>query len=408
MSDTGFRGYGALLAVSPRTRVVISGLIARAPIAVLGFGMLFFAHDRTGSYAIGGAASGVAVAAMGFIGPFAGRVADRHGQRQILLASAVLHPLAVAGAVVFGNLGSVPLLIVFSALCGMTVAPVGAFMRARWSALVQDQGLLRTAFAIEAVADEIVWVFGPAVAALLASSVVPSGGLVLSGILGPAGAIFLRLMPEPSNTDHSETAHEPFRLLHSVPFIVLLLMSFATGLCFGINDLTVIAMATSDGVPALAGTVLTAYSIGSASGGIIFGAISPRFRSTPMLVGTCACLLVTWGCLALVPSMGWLYLVGLFAGAAIAPFMIAVNHVAHGIVPAVIVTEALAWLNTLVVAGMSIGSFFGGVINDGTGPRAAFGLVAAIAAVPLVLAVIFRPAFVPLPATFRSGAVPDL
>lgn len=225
MSDAGFGGYAALLAAPPRTRVVLSGLIARAPIA---------------------------------------------------------------GAVTFGDLGSVPLLILFSVVCGITVAPVGAFMRARWSALVQDQRLLRTAFAIEAVADEVVWVFGPAVAALLASSVVTSGGLVLSGILGPAGAIFLRLMPEPANTDHAEPAHEPFRLLRSAPFIVLLLMSFATGLCFGINGLTVISMATSDGVPALAGTVLTAYSVGSASGGIIFGAISPRFRSTPMLVGTCA------------------------------------------------------------------------------------------------------------------------
>lgn len=405
MSNTGFGGYAALLAVAPRTRVVLSGLIARAPIAVLGFGMLFFVHDRTGSYAIGGAASGLAVAAMGFIGPFAGRVADRHGQRQILLASAVLHPVAIAGAVLFGDLGSIPLLIVFSVLCGMTVAPVGAFMRARWSALVQDAGMLRTAFAIEAVADEVVWVFGPAVAALLASSVVSSGGLVLSAILGPAGAIFLRLMPEPSNTEHAGTAHEPFRLLRSVPFVVLLLMSFATGLCFGINDLTVISMATSDRVPELAGTVLTAYSIGSASGGIIFGAISTRFRSTPMLVGTCAALLLTWGPLALVPSMWWLYPVGFFAGATIAPFMIAVNQVAHGMVPVGIVTEALAWLNTLVIAGMSLGSFFGGIINDGSGPREAFAFVALIAALPLVLVSAFSPAFMRLPAAGRGQTV---
>lgn len=408
MSDPGFGGYAALLAVPPRTRVVLSGLIARAPIAVLGFGMLFFAHDRTGSYAIGGAASGLAVAAMGVIGPFAGRIADRHGQRQILLASAVLHPLAVVGAVIVGDLGTIPLLIAFSALCGMTVAPVGAFMRARWSALVQDQGLLRTAFAIEAVADEVVWVFGPAIAALLASSVVSAGGLVLSGILGPAGAIFLRLMPEPFNTAHDGTAHQPFRLLRSLPFTVLLLMSLATGLCFGINDLTVISMATSDGVPALAGTVLTAYSIGSASGGFVFGALSPRFRSTPMLVGTCAALLLTWGALAFVPSIWWLYPVGIFAGASIAPFMIAVNHVAQSIVPGAIVTEALAWLTTLVIAGMSAGSLIGGVINDAGGPRDAFALVALIATVPLVLVLAFSFAFIRLPAAHGGEPATDL
>lgn len=76
--------------------------------------------------------------------------------------------------------------------------------------------------------------------------------------------------------------------------------------------------------------------------------------------------------------------------------------------PAGVVTEALAWLNTLVIAGMSVGSFAGGIINDGSGPRAAFAVVALIAAAPLVLVLAFRPAFTRLPAACGGEPAADV
>ncbi|WP_022901772.1 MFS transporter [Humibacter albus] len=383
--DLGFRAYGRLLSVPSRTLMVIAGLLARTPIAVLGFGFLYFAHASTGSYTLGGLTSGLAIASMGLVGPWAGRIADRRGQRHLLLASAVAHPLAIAGAVACGWGGSTAGLVIMSIFCGITVAPVGAFMRARWSTLVEDTFLLRTAFAIEAVADEIVWVFGPAVAAFLAAGVAPAGGLVLSGIIGPLGALFLRVMPDAKPVPRTEQAHGPARLLRSVPFLILLVASFATGIGFGINDLSIVSLATASGVPELAGTVLTAYSIGSASGGFLFGALSTRLRSRQMLVGTALALFIAWAALALAPDIWWFYVLGFFAGATIAPLMIAVNHIAHEIVPPAIITEALAWLNTLVVLGMSLGSFTGGLINDAAGPRTAFVVVACTAVVPIVL-----------------------
>jgi MFS family permease len=373
--------------------MVTAGLLARTPIAVLGFGFLFFSHASTGSYALGGLTSGLAIASMGLIGPLAGRVADRRGQRQLLLASSITHPLAIAGAIICGDLGSTIGLVVMSVFCGVTVAPVGAFMRARWSTIVEDAFLLRTAYAIEAVADEIVWVFGPAVAAFLAAGVTPAGGLILSGIVGPLGALFLRVMPDARPVANTGHVHRPAQLLRSAPFLVLLIASFATGIGFGINDLSIVSMATANGVPELAGTVLTAYSIGSASGGFLFGALSTRLRSRQMLVGTALALFVTWSALALAPGIWWFYPLGFLAGATIAPLMIAVNHIAHEIVAPAIITEALAWLNTLVICGMSVGSFAGGLINDAAGPHTAFLVVACTSAAPIVLVLLGLRAF---------------
>ncbi|WP_243061880.1 MFS transporter [Humibacter sp. RRB41] len=408
MSDLGFRAYGKLLSVPSRTLMVVAGLLARTPIAVLGFGFLYFAHASTGSYALGGLTSGLAIASMGLVGPLAGRVADRRGQRQLLLASAITHPLAVAGAVASGYLGSMVGLVIMSVFCGVTVAPVGAFMRARWSTIVEDTFLLRTAFAIEAVADEIVWVFGPAVAAFLAAGVAPAGGLILSGIIGPLGALFLRMMPDAKPLPRTEHTHRPDQLLRSAPFVILLVASFATGIGFGINDLSIVSLATAGGVPALAGTVLTVYSIGSALGGFVFGALSTRLRSRQMLVGTSLALFITWASLALAPSIWWFYPLGFFAGATIAPLMISVNHIAQEIVAPEIVTEALAWLNTFVICGMSIGSFAGGLINDAAGPRTAFVVVACSSVVPILLVLMGLRAFktvgrAPVPSTGQAG-----
>jgi MFS family permease len=384
LSDVGFAVYGRLLSVPPRPAMVVSGLLARIPIAVLGFGFLYFAHASTGSYAVGGLASGLAIAARGLVGPAAGRLADRHGQRQLLLVSACAHPLAIAGAIVAGLLGSTPGLIVMAVFCGITVTPVGAFMRARWSTLIEDGTLLRTAFAIEAVADELTWVFGPAIAAFLASGVTPAGGLLLSGVFGPIGALVLRTMPDSKPVQQAETTPEPRRLIASVPFLILMVASFATGAAFGINDLSVVSMATQNGVPEFAGTVLTVYSLGSTSGGFLFGAFAARFRARSLLVTTSIAFFVTWAALALAPTIWWFYPIGLFAGAAVAPFMIAVNHAAHEIVPRAIITEALAWLNMLLVVGMSLGTVAAGFVNDAAGPRLAFLVVACLATVPML------------------------
>jgi MFS family permease len=169
--------------------------------------------------------------------------------------------------------------------------------------------------------------------------------------------------------------------------MVLMGGGFLVGIGFGINDLSIVSMAIHSGVPELAGTVLTVYSIGSATGGLIFGSISRRFRSRPMLVGTCTAFFVAWAPLALAPDIWWFYPLGLFAGATIAPFMIAMNHTVAQLVPQEIVTEALAWLSTVIVVGMSLGSIFGGLINDATTPRTAFLVVATASFLALLLTV---------------------
>ena len=56
----------------------------------------------------------------------------------------------------------------------------------------QDRSLLDTAFAVEAVNDEVVFIVGPTVTTLLASAVHPLAGLVAAGVASLAGTVVAR------------------------------------------------------------------------------------------------------------------------------------------------------------------------------------------------------------------------
>lgn len=383
----GFRVYGALLGPLDRRTLFLAGLTARIPLAVVGFSVLFFVRATSGNFATAGFASGLAVAAMAGVSPVFGRIADRRGQRDALLAAAIGHPIAVALLIVVGLTGAfLPVVSIAAVLVGATIAPIGAYMRARWSALVGGTPQLQVAFSLEAISDELVWVFGPAVASLVSGLVNPAAGLVLSAVFGAVGGVWLRRWPEiavaAAPTSGRRRVFMPWR---SRRLVAILLANAALGIVFGINDVSVVSWTTSVGVPQIAGLVLTAYSIGSVTGGFLMGLVPARIPGYRLLVLSTLALAIFWGALSLAPGPAWLFLFGLFAGATITPFTISTNRVLHENTPPAVFTEGLAWVSAFVVGAMALGSFLGGVIDENVGPSAGFGYLAFLAPVPFVI-----------------------
>ncbi|RKR75612.1 MFS transporter [Frondihabitans australicus] len=397
----GLSGYRAFFRVRSRRTLFTAGIVGRAPLALVGFSVLFFVQAATGSYAVAGFASGVATGAMAVVSPVFGRIADRRGQRGPLLIAAIAHPIAVALLIVFGSLHlPLPAIGVGSVLVGGTIAPVGAFMRARWPHLVGRGASLQVAFSIEAIADELVWVFGPALAALVAGLVHPAAGLVLSGVMGVVGSLWLRrggdvtvpsaLRPGPQEhgdpaAPGSAPARHVFRPWRSRRVMALLLANAAMGLAFGINDVTVVAWTTSIGKAEIAGLVLTAYSIGSTSGGFLMGLVPARIAPYRLLVGSATVFGIFWSLLVQSPDPYWLFPLGVLAGATITPMTISTNRVVHDEVNPAVFTEALAWISASIAGAMALGNFLGGVVDQAQGPSAGFGVVAYLAPVPFVV-----------------------
>jgi MFS family permease len=259
-------------------------------------------------------------------------------------------------------------------------------MRARWSAVLGPTPQLQVAFSLEAIADELVWVFGPALASLVSGLVNPAAGLVLSAVAGTLGSLWLRwgadVAVAPAPTTGKRHTFAPWK---SRRIVAVLLANAGLGVVFGVNDTSVVSWTTSVGIPEVAGLVLTAYSIGSVTGGFLMGMVPAKIPAYRLLGAAALAFGVFWGILSLAPAPGWLFLFGLFAGATITPFTISTNRVLHENTPPAVFTEALAWVSAFVVGAMAFGNFLGGVIDQQVGPSAGFGYLAFLAPIPFVI-----------------------
>ena len=74
-------------------------------------------------------------------------------------------------------------------LAGSSMPSLGSMVRARWSHLLAGSPALHSAFALESVADEMIFVAGPAVVTLLATKVLPAAGVLVSMVVCLAGTL---------------------------------------------------------------------------------------------------------------------------------------------------------------------------------------------------------------------------
>ena len=66
-------------------RTLSASLLGRLPYTAIGLLMILRVRETGGGYAEGGAAAGAFAVGLSLLGPFVGRLVDRHGQRAVLL-----------------------------------------------------------------------------------------------------------------------------------------------------------------------------------------------------------------------------------------------------------------------------------------------------------------------------------
>jgi MFS family permease len=157
------------------------------------------------------------------------------------------------------------------------------------------------------------------------------------------------------------------------------------GFAFGALEVALPAFAAHEGRRELAGVLIAVWSVGSAFGGLVYGA-RPR-RLSLEVVHTRVALVLP---LSMIPivfanspiSMAFLVIP---AGLFIAPLLASRNELAGHVAPAGSETEALTWPLTAMVAGVALGAGVAGVLVDEIGWRAP--VVVAVAAAALGAAV---------------------
>jgi MFS family permease len=368
--------YAAVLRTPGARAFVAAGFVGRLPLSMLALGTALLLTGSGRSYAFAGAASATLSLSLALVGPQLGRLTDRFGQRRVLLPALAVHALALVALVLCGRLGASPVAIfAAAAVTGAAFPMLGAFVRARWTALIGGTPALPTAFALESVLDEIVFVLGPVVVTVLATAVTPSAGLLLAlgCSLGGGLALAAQRATEPSVLDGTRGA------ALRVPGMRLLVLVFAgVGAIFGTVDVAMVAFAQQHGAKGAAGPLLGIYGATSALAGALYGArhwrapLARRLRVSLLLLALSALPM------ALVDGLWPMAAVTALAGLAVAPTLIAGFALVETLVPRAALTEGLTWLETTIAGGVAVGYAVSGHVIDATSGRTAF-LVAVVA-----------------------------
>ncbi len=386
----GLARYGALFRVPYVRRLVLCGLVARLPIGMVPLALLLLVRESGGSYAAAGGVSGAYFVATGIGAPIAGRLVDRRGQTRILLPRAVLFPALLGGVCVLALLDApLALVAVCAAAAGGLLPPVGSSLRALWPRLFQGAELRAAAYALEASLQEIFFVVGPLLVALLTLAASPILALAVAAVAGGLGTAAVALA-EPVRAWRPEEERHALSVLGALesPGVrTIILLAGCLGLGFGGTEVGMPAFAEGHGGAELGSVPLALFAGGSLVGGLIAGSIATGHPlrllriSTALLVVGLALPLFAWS----VPAMSLLAFV---AGLPIAPAVMS----AYGLIDAVArrgtAAEAFAWISTAVSIGVAAGTAVGGALVDAFGVRASFALGCAAVAVGAVLVAI--------------------
>ncbi|WP_420311018.1 MFS transporter [Streptomyces sp. YS-B37] len=361
-------GYGQLLRTRGAWTFLLPGFAARQPFAMLTISIVLLVQHTTGSYGAAGAAAAVTGVSMALFAPYSGRLADRYGQRTVLLPGVLVHTLSGLTFTALA-LGHAPLWALFVAAVptGASVPQIGPMVRARWGVKLQDSPLLSTAAAFESVTDELTFVFGPLLATALCTAVNPAAGLITEASLTLVGGLLFAAQKSTQPTVAVTAGHA--RVEHvsalSIPGVRVLIVTFlGIGSVFGGMQVSLAAFTESIGEPGLNGVLYGTFAAGNMLSGIVCGAVAWKVAPQRRLLIGYAALALTASALWTAHSVALLAGLGLLVGMCIAPALITGYTLVEGLAPAGARTEAFTWLTGAVALGQAAAVTVAGQLED--------------------------------------------
>jgi MFS family permease len=381
-----------------------SGFLARMPMSMFSLGTVLLIAAVTGRYGLAGLVAAVGSVGYALGAPQFARLSDRFGQQSVLRPQVAVFGAATVAFMTLAEIRA-PLaaIIVFGALAGGTMPSVGSMVRARWSVLLAGTGRLHTAFSLESVADEIIFVVGPALVTLLATAVYPAAGLGAATAMCVTGTLLFAAQrrtqpplrghppprrrvlrraraPLPARDGRIPPASEPRRsgIWTAVPALVTLVpVYWFLGAMFATIDLSTVAFAAEHGHISVAGLVLGTYAFGSAVGGLWYGTRHWRAPLERRFAITLSCAVAGVTTFWLLPGLMALFAVIIVAGLSISPTLIAGYGLIERQAPPERQTEGMTWLSSAISVGVATGSPLAGHLIDAYGSGWGYLLAAA-------------------------------
>ncbi|MGW0366767.1 MFS transporter [Streptomyces sp. NPDC002990] len=378
-------GYAELLRTRHAARLLAGTLIGRLPNGTAPIAIVLFTRAEGGSYSLAGALAAVYGVANAMGQPLLGRAVDLHGQPGVQLPAAVVSALGMVWLALAGP-GSTAAAYAAVVVAGFFTPPLEGGLRALWpSVLGGREERVHAAYAMDAVAQEVMFTVGPLLVTLFVSLWSPAGALLALNAIGVLGALSV-VVCEPSRKWRSAPREAHWLgALRSPGLLALLGAFFFVGTALGSITVAGLAYAEDHGDQAVYGWLMAALGLGALIGGVVYGARQwpgapeRRLRMLVALLTLCYLpLTLTPGPVAMTALMA---LAGVFLAPAIACAFIVVDRHA----PVGTVTEAFSWLVTFFGVGAAIGTALAGPAVELGGTGVSFAVAGAAGAVSLLV-----------------------
>lgn len=369
MSTAAAVTYRTLLRRPHVLRVFALAMAGRLGYAMISLALLFTCSRATGSFAV--AALVLAVfGTSGLVMPIQARLLDRHGQRRVLVGVAtVLVTVAVTASLMgAADVGARWSWCLVALTMGVSAPSLGPSMRAQWREIAADDARA-TAYSLDAIAEEAVFLAGPLVVAL-GMTVGPAWPLVAGAsaliAVGVSGLATSPYRPEPQD---DPPARRSLRgPLQRAGFRRLLLVMATSGFVLSLAMTAVAALADRAQTQGAMGVIEAGMGVASVVGGWVWGRHSTGLvrwgwargwrRQIAALLAVRAPLFVA---AAVYPSVWWAGTCVAVVGLSVAPTFVVGFGASDDETEPSEHTEASTWLTALSKIGSSVGTSIAGL-----------------------------------------------
>jgi MFS family permease len=380
--------YATLLERSELRRTIVASVIGRLPIGILGLAILLATQAATGSFGRAGAVAACYLAGLAAMAPVLGRVIDKTGPVRILIVCTALFPATLVALVVSLRLGA-PAWTTFAlaALAGASFPPITVCLRTFLRQRLADEAQLATAYSLESVLIEIIFIIGPMLVALFVAYLSAGAAVLFAAACGLLGTLLFLRSPVLAHwrieKRHATSLIGPLSVRGFVPLLAVIL---AYSGAFGLLEIGVTAYAAEAGKPALAGLILGLMSVGSAFGGLAYGSRTWRLRLPQQFALMLLLMGIGIAVLGAIGSVTLFVALGVITGVVMAPALIIQSMLVAKTAPAQYATEAFTWSTSCLLTGVGLGLAVGGLLLERASSAAVFGAGGAVSLFAALLA----------------------
>ncbi|MCX5089128.1 MFS transporter [Streptomyces sp. NBC_00365] len=377
-------GYLEILRARHAARLLAGTLTGRLPNATAAIAVVLFVRAEGGTYSLAGALAAVYGVANAVGQPLLGRLVDLYGQPRVQLPAALVSALGM-GVFAFSGTDPLPVAYLAMVVAGLFTPPLEGGLRALWPSVLRREEQVHTAYAMDAVAQEVMFTVGPLLLTLCASLWSARAALLILNVVGVLGALSVVLSP-PSRAWRSAPREAHWLGALRSPGLLALLGAFLfVGIALGSITVAAVSYADDHGGDAVYGWLMAAVGLGALVGGTVYGARQWSGAPERRLRALVALLAVCYLPLTLMPGAVAMTALAALAGVFLAPciacaFIIVDRHAPRGTV-----TEAFSWLVTTFTVGASVGTGLAGPVVERGGAVWGFALPGAAGAAALVV-----------------------